>query len=404
MPKNKKSNPKIKKNTPNKIKKNIVFDGSCYDYLMRNNNFSCGFNMPNALEGKGNYGLPPYSKRMPFLVDKYPSCPENWLRSEGKIKSYFVPVTEGKGMWLDFNENTNHSHHVAVVISVQGINPITGMPCEDAQMEQYIEECPKHKIKFGTDRYCKKCDYKWPKQNYICTTGTPDGYFWLDGFRTIDGLVRQYILTSEKMKGVASNIIGKDRVYAVGLSFFTSKEKRPPKTQTYLSGTWTNWNSPPYSKIDYVPNLETIITCDTNNQYLYKGTTTETNSVNYIVASSLSNTKSSNLKKRTKSIDRAITQNQLEDETLRNTQPITELPLKKAKRISTKKLEVGAGANINQAIYDDPETMDYWRDTSESIICINYCTEEDAKKIIEAGEISLDGHKEGYLKNIPIGN
>ena len=41
----------------------------------------------------------------------------------------------------------------------------------------------------------------------------------------------QHILTAEKIRGVASNIIGKDRVYAIGLSFFTSKDKKPEPVQ-----------------------------------------------------------------------------------------------------------------------------------------------------------------------------
>jgi len=169
----------------------IRFSGATRDYLMRNNGFSVGFNMPPALSGEEIKTLPPYNKRMHFLVDKYPACPKDWLRSEGIVKSFFVPVVEGSGMWFDFNDNESHTHHVAIVISVQGVNPITGMPCNDAQLEQYIEECPKHKIKFGPDRYCSKCDYKWPKQNYITTTGTPRGHFWLDGFRTAEGIIRQ---------------------------------------------------------------------------------------------------------------------------------------------------------------------------------------------------------------------
>ena len=203
-------------------KSKINFDGSTRNYLMRSGNFSCGFNMPDALKGEEIHNLPPYAKRMPFLVDEYPSCPDNWMRSEGTTTSYFIPVEEGKGMWLDFNNNQSHTHHVAIVVSIQGINPVTGLPCNDAQLEQYIEECPKHKIKFGPNRYCKECDYKWPKQNYICSTGTPSGTLWLDGFRTVEGIVRQYILTEEKMRGVASNIIGKDRVFAIGISFFIS--------------------------------------------------------------------------------------------------------------------------------------------------------------------------------------
>ena len=66
-------------------KEKIIFDASSYDYLMRNNGCSVGFNMPDALEGENTHGLPPYRKRMPYLVDKYPGCPSDWLKSEGKV-------------------------------------------------------------------------------------------------------------------------------------------------------------------------------------------------------------------------------------------------------------------------------------------------------------------------------
>ena len=394
MTKSKKKTKKVKPVGKIKSIKDPVFDGSCYDYLMRINGFSCGFNMPNALTGESTYGLPPYNKRMPFLIDEYPACPKEWMRSEGKVKSYFVPVVEGKGMWLDFNKNNNHSHHVAIVISIQGVNPITGLPCKDAQMEQYIEKCPKHKIKFGPDRYCKKCDYKWPKQNYICTTATPKGYLWLDGFRTVEGIVRQYILTAEKMRGVASNIIGKDRVYAIGVSFFLSKEKRPPRQNaSFLRSKSSSYMSP---DIDIFECDQSAHTTDYYNSsgewdepavHYFSGNTTKgsdslggggTGSICY--ASSLTPTSKSPSKK------------------FISTRKASASPIR------VRKLEVGAGANISQSIYDDPEKLDYWHDEPEGIICVNYCTEIEARKIIEAGKIDIEGHKEGFLKEIPVGN
>ena len=60
--------------------------------------------MPDALvsqkegEEEFKHRLPPYSKRKAFLVDEYPACPSDWMRSEGKLTSYFVPVKEDKGM------------------------------------------------------------------------------------------------------------------------------------------------------------------------------------------------------------------------------------------------------------------------------------------------------------------
>jgi len=371
-------------------KKIIDFDGSWQNYKMTNGKFSCGFNMPNAIKGEGSHRLPPYAKRMPFLVDEYPACPNSWMKSEGRVKSFFVAVEEGKGMWLDLNDNANLDRHVAVVISIQGINPITGLPCKDAQLEQYIDSCPKHKKKFGPDRYCKECGFKWPKQNYLATTGTPNGAFWLDGFKAADGIVRQYILTAEKMRGVASNIIGEDRVYAVGLSFFLAKGKKPEdlvKTGT----TRACWESYTISNHDLVMgdwNQDSHVLYDDSSRVLYDDSSTALYCCN-ISSSSASNhaSNSSNSSEKKKMIKKGVGS-----------------VLRSVKSVSTKKLEVGAGANIYQAVHDDPENLDFWHNEPESIICINYAIEADVKKIIEAGYESIESHPEGFLQDVPVGN
>lgn len=367
--------------------KSISIYSDDFDYLMKNDEFSVGFNMPEALSGEKAFDLPPYARCKPRLVDKYTACPKDWLRSEGIIKSFFVPVVEGKGMWLDLNYNFNHTYHVAIVISIQGINPITGLPCKDSQLEQYNEECPKHKIKFGPDRYCSKCDYKWPKQNYICTTGTPIGSLWLDGFRTVDGLVRQYILTAEKMRGVASNLIGKDRVYAIGLSYFLSKEIKPNDSckypvledlypyekKTYME--MPQQPNTPYWSVKYLDH--TYNTCHNPFTASYCNDNTEMN---------MSSKNDANSYKCSTGLLRSCS-------------------FKGAKQpIETKKIEIGAGARIQQLVYDDPMKLDFWRDKPEAIICINYASLEDVQKILKQDEINLEGNKEGFLKDTPFGN
>ena len=89
---------------------------------MESNGLFCELNTPAALESKGSsdneitHGLPPYAKTKAYLVDKYPGCPQNWMRSHGIWTSYFASVDEERGLWLDFNKNAEHSHHVAAVI------------------------------------------------------------------------------------------------------------------------------------------------------------------------------------------------------------------------------------------------------------------------------------------------
>lgn len=420
----------------------VIFDGSCYDYLMRVNGFSCGLNTPDALSGSSTFSLPPYRKRMPYLVDKYPACPSDWMRSEGKTKSYFVPVKEGSGMWLDLNDNNNKNNHVAVVVSVQGINPITGLPCKDAQLEQYIEECPKHKIKFGPDRYCKKCDYKWPKQNYLCTTGTPNGKFWLDGFRSIDGIVRQYILTSEKMKGVASNIIGKDRVFAIGISFFTSKEKKPAPVQLTRGVLYGSSSIPVITYTSSSPSSSSYTKLSKRNVLTKGGSSlgfkeiVSNDNLTYIGAAgaagavedsahinlNYSDCSTSHLEKnlisdstcdfrRGRSLEYLDSLDSISDNFVEESNNTVKNYKWKARQtksakspVRCKQLDVSAGAKIQQSIYDDPEKLEFWHTDSEGILCINYCDEKSAIEIIEQGEVNLEGHPEGFLKEMPVGN
>ena len=367
---------------------------------MRNNGFAVGFNMPEALKGEDAHSLPPYVKIMPYLVDKYPACPQDWLRSEGIVKSFFVPVREDRGMWLDLNENDNHTHHVAIVVSIQGVNPITGMPCKDAQLEQYIEECPKHKIKFGPDRYCSKCDYKWPKQNYICTTGTQRGRLWLDGFRTAEGVVRQYILTAEKMRGVASNIIGKDKVYAIGLSFFVSKEKKP-RVEGFNSlrsmSTSTSWNYSS-STLKSSPMAFNYLCCEAKDSFM------DQNQYKLMSDDPIMSAGAACCSALDEPIKYASPQKGMAKGKGMAEKGILRSKSVQPRSIQVQKLEVGAGAKINQDVGNDPEKLDFWHDKPESIICINYAAELDVCNILKQGEIDLDGHVDGFLKNLPLGN
>ena len=411
-----------------------------HEYWMKSNGFYCGINMPNALISHKNgreevsHGLPPYEKRKTFLVDEYPACPKTWSRSEGIITSYFVPVQEDKGLWLDFNKNSEHKYDVAIVISIQGINPITGLPCNDANLEQYIDQCPKHKIAFGPERYCKKCGYKWPKQNYISTTCTPSTNFWLDGFRTAEGVVRQYILSMDKIKGVANNIVGKDRVFAIGLSYFISKKEKPESRLTVgtrspffiqTSNNSNNWDclksSAPFKSSHWAK-------CSSTSTGLTKGTETYDSSdikqsdVNQCFlaapapapAAAAAPVETHNYS--CDSINIISSEEALRSRRwskvklaklarITDNEQVTEKQLSRDVRsIDVQKVEVGAGANIKQVVGSDPESLDFWRSSPEAIIYINYCLEDDCSKIIKGGKISLEGHKESFLKDIPTGN
>jgi hypothetical protein len=362
------------------------------DYLMKVNGLSVGFNMPNALTGDQLHSLPPYKPRKAFLVDEYPACPESWMRSSGRIKSYFVPIEEGKGLWLDFNDCWNSASHVAIVVSVQGVNAVTGLPCHDPQLEQYRDECPKHKKAFGPDRLCTDCGFKWPKQNYIPSSSTPHGHLWLDGFRAEDGQVRQYVFTAQEARGVAAAIIGKDRVYALGISFFLAKQPKPPQTTTMQSRGWHSVQEDGGLK-------GVMLCCDSGGSADMMSYSAPSASLG---GDSLMRSLMDSPKKSYGSQvgSKGITSHLGSTTKARSAGRLMSAPAP----VAVKHLEVAAGARIDQTVADDTCDLDFYQKEPDGLIVINYCSEEEALRIIEAGKVDVQGSPEGFLTGIPVGN
>jgi len=384
-----------------------------YEHLMKSNGMYCGFNMPDAVTQQQNCSsLPPYAKRKSFLVDHYPEHPRSWMESSGTLSSYFVPVQSNKGMWLDFNKNFEHSHHVAIVISIQGVNPLTGLPCTDQYLNQYVEKCPKCLINFKPDRYCEKCGFHYPKQNYLTTTTTPKGSLWIDGFRSIDGIVRQYILTEEKIRGVAANICGEKRVFAIGISFFLSKEKKPIKEEKTAFG----WYSPLSTPINWqigTSSSSCSSSYNTSNSSSSQKSWSLT-SKNYNTSDSSSSQKSWSLTSNNSLDSDDVLDDYLdeeengseESESLSEERVSNTEEYEHTKRSNKKqtKLEIGAGEKITQSIYEDSEELSFWKEKPEATIVVNYCLEEEAINIIKNGKVPFKVKENGFLEEILIGN
>lgn len=212
------------------------------------NGLSIGFNTPQGARSNFVDGLetaqrlPPHAPRNVFSVDDFAEhVPADWPKSKvgtgTDIASYFVGVSAGQGMWFDFNQCSGDTHHIAIVPSIQGVNPVTGKPAS-LDMQQYETRCPMHKTAFGHGRHCAECGYKWPKQNYVATTGTPAGSFWLDGFRQSDGRVRQWLFTEEALRGVATHVLGDARGYAVAFAIYRSLQPKPSRPQFATRGAF----------------------------------------------------------------------------------------------------------------------------------------------------------------------
>lgn len=322
-------------------------------------------NTPVAPTGEGINRLPPYDQQPAYVVEEYEYCPSNWIHGSAKASSYFMALNPGRHLWIDFNSNSGNSHHVAVVISIQGINPITGQQTKELRLEKYVDKCPVHNADFGQDRYCDACGYKWPAQNYMSTTSTPRGEFWIDGFRAQDGTVRGFLITEDTVRGVANQLIGEDRVFAIGIAFYLSKEERPRPPQSFLRTRTCGMNLFPQGMSDKSHDHGMVF--GSHNVASLSCVHEEPTSA-----------------------------------------PITYYSDPNARGINTieiKKLEIGAGAKISQELsYPDKEVLDFYEDEPAGLIYVNYCTPEDCKRILESGKKDRTKGGEGFLADLKTGN
>jgi hypothetical protein len=319
-------------------------------------------------------------------VDEYEASPDSWMHGSGKAGSYFVPILPEHGMWLDFNANNSHSHHVAAVVSVQGVNPLTGLKADPLRLEQYRETCPKHKVMFQMNRHCPECKYAWHPQNYISSNN--GSAFWIDGFRTEDGVVRQWYFTEEECKGVAAQILGKDRVFAIGVAFYLSKNPKPkPAYQVYCAsaGSPYSWGAG--------GTYGSSVVCSTSNPFVSNsyckslGDAYANQKLGSFEAESAEPMKSAvNI---TKGIDPDFRPGRIIRKSLSST-----------RAVPAKQLEIGAGAKIIQQINPDPENLDFWQDEPAGLLYINYCDVVTARTIIARGKRAVA--QDGFLNGLQL--
>ena len=397
---------------------------------MRIKNLKCQFHMPLKLKSKFvnkkevSQSLPPFALVHANAVDEYPACPSNWMHGSDIASSYFLKVEEGKGMWLNFNDCFGHTHHVAVVISIQGVNPVTGQQTDKLRLEQYESKCPIHDEAFQQDRFCPSCKFKWPAQNYLTTTTTPNGLLWLDGFRVPGGSVRQYIFTAEKIKGIAEQLIGEDKVYAIGIAFYLSKEKKPvpknvPNRSRFYSGGGIGGQSVGSTKIFHtskgfasnsssttkLPSLldygDDKRACQLNTQNL-KGDKT--------IGASITSKSGSFVSAGFEAMNDSINElndlieeypcsdlHDVEDTGLAD-DPTVDLDEEISEEV---KLEIGAGALIEQKVYPDNKPLDFWEAEPAGMIYINYCNKKQFEQIIKAGK--REEKEEGFMQDLNVG-
>ena len=368
--------------------------------------------------------LPP-GVPIPILpVDYLKVKPDNWVGGEG---SYCVPVDSDWGLW--FNFTMNNPANTAVLSSVKGMNPITGQRIGGYDLEGYQEDCPIHNKPFSKGRLCTECGFKWPAQNYI---SLPNKYY-LDGFRTPDGNVRQFYFTEDMAKSIPEKVIGKeDCVPAFGFCFYKLKnfkgnyEEGKHIKNEFPANCYSNHGAFLYStgfacasaaperlySSGLVPDgsmefgLGTDILCEGSRS---KGTTLG-GSVRGMSAGSSTSAYYSNA-----SLD-GVAQASASSEVsytkgFVNTSDIKSKSTKSAESVMyhsfsspiRAEVGIGAGAKIKQAFEKSHTPIEDWEKKPAGVIRLYFVFQEEFEKYASLGFNDLKGNESGYLEGLPVG-
>jgi len=332
------------------------------------------------LVGDQVFGLPPGNALTVYHADSFKVYPEGWMKGPGV---FVVPVRPNKGLWFDWRENDQNN--TAVIPTVKGCNPITGLQTTGFHLEKYENKCPKHGCDFESHRFCPECGYKWPDRGYV--SGSP---MWWDGYRSEDGSVRQFFFTEDMMRDVATHMIGKENtVPAFGFAFYSPKEPRLKVTTSqiifntsYLATRYSKHFAPLYSKKEKSTTR--------NNNVFYSSTTgspnlAECDSFNSIVKSD------SNLGA-LESLQRGVSME------LPDTMVDREYGYKPQKEVS-----VGAGAKIRQELPQDNYPLDSWKDKPDAVMTIYFVFQEEFNAMAAGGFKDFKDCKDGMLKGLPVG-
>jgi hypothetical protein len=362
-----------------KKEKSIVTEMEC-------GGFKASLMRAERLKGDYLHGLPPGSRVEVFPIAALPGCPEGWVRATG---TYVCPVDISWGLWFDWTMNDRYN--TAIIPSVKGMNPITGQKIDHIGMEQYRDKCPIHNTEFSHDRYCEKCNYKWPPQNYICYPDT----LWWDGFRSPDGSVRQFFFTEDEKRDIASLVIGKENtVPAFGFVFYRTKNQRnitPPNENRgalFVSsqGCGEAWSNNIKYDIEYAVN---------SNHYNDSGSYTVGKKYKSSgpSGSACSTQSFSDILRSKDSVD-----NEIDDGLEREVKTSGNIAL------PTKEVSVGGGARINQSLTVDPLALDGWCEKEAALIRLYFVFEPQFREIVKKGGIKdISGTDTGYLSGLPLG-
>lgn len=340
------------------------------------------------LTGEGIHPLPSGTPLPVFYADEFEKWPENWMKGPG---IFLVPVHTNKGLW--FNWRDNDENNTAIIPTVKGCNPITGLQTTGFHLEKYDTKCPKHNIDFIGNRFCTECNYEWPDRSYV--SGSPS---WWDGFRNDDGSVRQFFFTEEEMRDVATHLIGKENtVPAFGFAFYSPKVRRMIQTPTYRSS---------YNNVYYSGSTAPMPMKKSTGSLIGMDVTYDSNTAGGPICGLLDENGPC-----ASEWDAPLAK-MSSPRRLRKKERLMGLISESSRDFSidedvarepTKEVSVGAGAKINQNLNPDPYPLDSWNDKPDAVMTIYFVFQEKFEELKAGGMRDLSGVKEGMLSNVPVG-
>ena len=358
---------------------------------MEHKGFKAQIMEAERLTGDYVHELPQGKALSVYHADMFEKWPEQWLKGRGV---FLAPVRPNKGLW--FNWRMNSEVNTAVLPTVKGCNPITGMQTSGFHLERYFEKCPKHGCSFEADRYCPECKYKWPDRNYASMAP-----LWVDGFfNNKDGTVRQFFFTEDELRDVATHMIGRDNtVPAFGFAFYSPKEPRP---EPVVQERWHTHYDPLNTPLGHYEPFPKIYPSGTGDGTWW----TYTNTSGDIGIYTCDN---SDVFKLSGGNNSAISAMNVRSTTVSccSTSPVAESFSEKALRleekINTKEVSIGAGAKIRQALNHDPYDLDSWKEAPDAVMTIYFVFQEKLEELLKGGVRDIEGKPEGMLEGVPVG-
>lgn len=358
--------------------------------VMEHKGFKAKIMEAERLVGESIHNLPPGTPLSCYPAEVFKSYPENWMKGPGV---FVVPVQPNKGLWFDWRDNDQNN--TAVIPTVKGCNPITGMQTTGFHLERYDNKCPKHGCDFEAHRFCPECGYKWPDRGYV--SGNP---MWWDGFRSEDGSVRQFFFTEDMMRDVATHMIGKENtVPAFGFAFYSPKVPRSSYIPFNHIYHITNYGSSMHTifpeKKTYFSN-SLGIKANVKYRSISKSFDSPTNAL-YSAATG-------------QSVDAPLAcsagfvgEDFSADTTILRERGITLDQVTEPCPAPKKEVAVGAGAKIRQELPEDSYPLDSWKDTPDSVMTIYFVFQEEFDKMASDGFKDFRDCEDGMLKGIPVG-